>query len=52
MQKYRILMTLPNSEGILGSLLYEADTVYLGATTSGCPRHDNRTADINDPIYG
>ena len=51
-RKCRILMTLSNSEKILDSLFYEADTVYLGTKTSGCPRHGNRTAtDINDPIY-
>ena len=51
-RKCRILMTLSNSEKILDSLFYEADTVYLGAKTSRCPRHGNRAAaDINDPIY-
>lgn len=51
-RKCRILMTLSNSEKILDSLFYQADTVYLGAKTSGCHRHGNRTAvDINDSIY-
>ena len=51
-RKCRLLMTLSNSEKILDSLFYEADTVYLGAKTSGCPRHGNRAAaNINDPIY-
>lgn len=46
-------MTLSNSEKILDILLYEVDTVYLEAKTSGCPKHDNKTAvNINDPIYG
>lgn len=41
-RKCRILMTLSNSEKILDSLFYEADTIYIGARTSGHPRHVNR----------
>lgn len=36
-RKFRILMTLSNSEHILDSLFYEADTVYIDAKTSNKP---------------
>ncbi|WP_206407313.1 transposase [Massilimicrobiota sp. An105] len=36
-RKCRVLMTLSNSEHILDSLFYEADTAYIGAKTSNKP---------------
>ncbi|MBS5113936.1 MAG: transposase [Coprobacillus cateniformis] len=38
-QKCRVLMTLSNSERILDSLFYEADTLYIGSKTSSKPRN-------------
>ena len=35
----RILMTLSNSEKILDSMYYEADTIYIGAKTEEKPRN-------------
>ena len=37
--KCRILMAQSNSENILDSMFYEADTVYIGAKTSSKPRN-------------
>ena len=34
-------MTLSNSEKILDSMFYEADTLYIGAETSNKPRNGN-----------
>ena len=38
-RKCRILMTLSNSEKILDSMYYEADTIYIGAKTDEKPRN-------------
>lgn len=35
----RVLMTLSNSEKILDSMYYEADTIYIGAKTEEKPRN-------------
>ena len=40
-KKCRVLMTLSNSERILDSMFYEADTLYIGAKTSNKPRNGN-----------
>ena len=40
-KKCRVLMTLSNSEKILDSMFYEADTLYIGAETSNKPRNGN-----------
>ena len=42
-RKCKLLMTLSNSEKILDSMFYEADTVYIGAKISNKPRNVNRT---------
>lgn len=39
--KCRVLMTLSNSEKILDSLFYEADTIYIVARSSNKPRNVN-----------
>ena len=38
-RKCRVLMTLSNSEKILDSMYYEADTIYIGAKTEEKPRN-------------
>lgn len=40
-RKCRVLMSLSNSEKILDSMFYEADTIYIGAKTSNKPRNGN-----------
>lgn len=40
-RKCKVLMTLSNSEGILDSMFYEANTVYIRAKTSNKPRNCN-----------
>lgn len=42
-RKCRVLMSLSNSDRILDSMFYEADTIYIGAKTSNKPRNGNRT---------
>ena len=42
-RKCRALMAISNSEKILNSFYYEADTIYIGAKTDNKPRNVNRT---------
>lgn len=50
-RKCRILMTLSNSEKILDSMYYEANTIYIGAKTDEKPRNGYWTAvSIHDSI--